>query len=357
LKQLITVGLIFGGCSAEHDVSILSAKAIAQNINRSCYDVVPVYVDKCGKWYITNETLEISKLDEQQVWLSMDPERPGLKMENDGGVFIFPIDVFFPIIHGPYGEDGHLQGLLKISGIPFVGSGVASSVIGMDKEYMKMIFKKESIPVVDYLVFRNNGDWNMHKAITSVEETFGFPCFVKPCNMGSSIGVTKVSDSSKLQEAIEVAFTHDRKVIVEKAVNAREIECAILGDNEPKASVLGEIIPNSEFYSYNVKYYSDQAKLIIGADLDPGISDKIREIAVRVHKTIGCYDFSRVDFFLDKESDAVWVNEINTVPGFTDKSMYFKLWEATGLNFGELIDRLIHLTLERETMNRSMCIK
>lgn len=258
------------------------------------------------------------------------------------------IDVVFPVLHGCNGEDGTIQGFLELMGIPYVGCGVLSSAVGMDKVYAKIIFEKAGIPQADYLYFtRKEIAKESLDIVQKVEEKFSYPVFVKPSNAGSSVGVSKAGDRDELLKALDYAAKYDRKVMVEEFINGREVECAVLGNDEPMASTVGEIVPSNDFYDYKAKYIDNKSKILIPADLPKDVMEKIRKYAVRAFKALDCSGLSRVDFFVHRETMDIYLNEINTMPGFTDISMYPVLWEEAGISYGELIEKLIDLAIER----------
>lgn len=304
----IKVGIIYGGKSAEHEVSLQSAENIIKAIDKEKYDVTPILIDKDGRW----------SLDEK-------------------------IDVVFPVLHGPFGEDGTIQGLLKFANIPFVGASVLGSAIGMDKDVMKRLLRDAEIPIARFLTITENDI----PPYMEVSKMLGSLVFVKPANLGSSVGVNKASDQASFERAIREAFQYDRKIIIEESIQGREIECSVLGNDKPIASVPGEVIPSHEFYSYEAKYIDEQgATFDIPAKISDDVIKKIQELAVRAYKVLCCEGMARVDFFL-KSDGSVLVNEINTIPGFTSISMYPKMWEASGISPTDLIDRLIELAFER----------
>jgi D-alanine-D-alanine ligase len=343
------VALLFGGKSAEHEVSLRSAKNIAEAIDKEKYDVVLIGIDKSGRWLLedTSKKLlgqeEVFALNASSDAVAFVPESGGevanLTRKNSGE----KIDVVFPILHGPFGEDGTIQGLLKLANVPFVGAGVLGSAVGMDKDVMKRLLRDAGIRVAKFLAIRDYED----SSFASVSEVLGSPVFVKPANLGSSVGISKVHNEQEFTTALAEAFRFDRKVIIEEFVPGREIECAVLGNDNPVASIPGEVIPHSEFYSYEAKYVDENgAALEIPAQLPEEIVRAIQEIAVRTFKVLSCEGMGRVDFFL-KENGEIYVNEINTIPGFTNISMYPKMWEASGISYSELIDKLIELAIER----------
>ncbi|HBL10813.1 MAG TPA: D-alanine--D-alanine ligase [Cyanobacteria bacterium UBA11162] len=344
----LQVGLLFGGRSGEHEVSIRSAKAIANALstphNTEKYEVLPVYIQKDGLW----QAGEVA----QQVLNS----GTALVSNNSGNLWQFPsqvtqVDVWFPILHGPNGEDGTIQGLLQLMQVPYVGSGVLGSAMGMDKIAMKMAFYQAGLAQVKYMAVNRSEVWSspciFPKLCDQIEETLGYPCFVKPANLGSSVGIAKVRSRAELEAALDSAASYDRRIIVEAGVVAREVECAVLGNDYPKASVVGEITFNSDFYDYETKYTQGQADLFIPALLPDNITRQIQDMALQAFKAVDAAGLGRVDFFYLEETGEVLINEINTLPGFTATSMYPELWAATGVPFPELVDQLIQLGLER----------
>jgi D-alanine-D-alanine ligase len=333
MKKKIRVGIIFGGKSAEHEVSLRSAKNVVEALDKSKYEPVLIGIEKSGKWQLGGKSVALL------------PEGGGKieSIEKHEGHDDKKIDVVFPILHGPFGEDGTVQGLLKLANIPFVGAGVLGSAVGMDKDVMKRLLRDAGIPIGKFVVAKE-GDVPGYKKVT---KELGSPVFVKPANMGSSVGVSKVKNEKEYREAIRKAFEYDRKVLVEENIEGREIECSVLGNEDPKASVPGEVIPRHDFYSYEAKYIDENgAALEIPAKLPKSVVKKIQAIAIKTFRVLECEGFGRVDMFLKKNGE-ILVNEINTIPGFTSISMYPKLWEASGISYKELIDRLIQLALER----------
>ena len=344
----LRVGLLFGGRSGEHEVSIRSAMAIAQalemgdNVNK--YEVSPFYIQKDGVW----QGSEIA----QQVLQSGIPQA----LEEEGNLWKFPphaseIEVWFPILHGPNGEDGTIQGLLTLMQVPYIGSGVLGSAAGMDKLAMKMAFAEAGLPQVKYMGVSRSQIWSdpcvFPKLCDKIEATLDYPIFVKPANLGSSVGIAKVRSRSELETALDSAATYDRRIILEQGVIAREIECAVLGNDRPQASVLGEITFTSDFYDYDTKYTEGQAKLLIPAPVPEAIATKIQDMSLQALAAVDAAGLSRVDFFYVEETGEVFINEINTLPGFTATSMYPRLWDATGIPFEKLVDQLIQFSLER----------
>jgi len=342
-EKKLTVGILFGGRSAEHEVSLQSAKNVYDAMDRSRFEPVLIGIDKNGNWRPTDGSFALLNLGDP---IALIPEGRGeLCSSSPNSRFALPkLDVVFPILHGPFGEDGTVQGLLKLAGVPFVGSGVLGSAAGMDKDVMKRLFRDAGMPVGKFLVFSPHHPIPPFAEITAA---LGSPVFVKPANMGSSVGISKANDQTKFLEAVYDAFQYDTKIIVEEFIRGREIECAVLGNEDPAASVPGEVIPSHSFYSYNAKYLDDSgAVLQIPAELDEGIQKRIQELSVKAFQAICCEGLARVDFFL-RENGEIIVNEINTMPGFTKISMYPKLWEKSGVGYTQLISRLIELAQER----------
>jgi D-alanine-D-alanine ligase len=366
-KRKLRIALLFGGRSTEHEVSLASAIGILKHINKKKYDVLPVKISKRGKWtlLVNPEALDsVETLTRAQgiPLLVDDPRAKGfirIQSSSDDAktaqILKEPVDVVFPILHGTFGEDGAVQGLLAMSGLPCVGGGVMASGLGMDKIMMKQIFFQNDFLSADFMWFLRR-DWENSSEVIrkGVSGEIGFPCFIKPANTGSSVGVYKAQSESEFSKLVDRAVQYDRKILVEKAIDARELECAVLGNDDPRASVVGEIIPCNEFYDYEAKYLDHGSRVIVPADISKKISEEVRQMAVAGFKSIDCAGMGRVDFFLERETDRIFINEINTIPGFTPISMYPKLWEASGLSYSGLIDRLIDLAIERyEDLNRS----
>ncbi|MBW4535986.1 MAG: D-alanine--D-alanine ligase [Pleurocapsa minor HA4230-MV1] len=362
------VGLLFGGCSGEHEVSITSARAIAsaleQGDNKSKYDVLPVYIDKMGIWQpskLAQQVLTsgIPLLLEEDTTTDEQKEQKSSQLTTAGFSSLAPvgqssyseIDVWFPILHGPNGEDGTVQGLLSLMKVPFVGSGVLGSALGMDKIAMKMAFTQAGLPQVDYVAVNRSQVYSnpcvFPKLCDDIEAKLGYPCFVKPANLGSSVGIAKVRSRSELEAALDNAASYDRRIVVEAGVNAREVECAVLGNDHPQVSVVGEITFDSDFYDYETKYTEGAAQLHIPANLPDTVISQIQEMAINAFLAVDAAGLARVDFFYVEETGEVLINEINTIPGFTSTSMYPRLWGATGITFPQLVDRLIDLAMER----------
>jgi len=354
----IRVGLIFGGRSGEHEVSFCSASSIIKAINKDKYTLVPIGITKEGRWISPQDSelaLQSGKIEgKNTVILLNDPSGNALiRTDNNQRLeknsTLERVDLIFTILHGPYGEDGTIQGLLELANIPYVGAGVAASAISMDKDFMKTIFQQRGLPILKWVTIKRK-EWqrDKEKILSLIQNGFEYPLFVKPANLGSSVGITKVHKKEELGEAIDLASSYDRKILIEEGLEeVREIECGVLGNDEPRASVVGEVRPAGEFYDYNSKYIDGGTQLIVPAELPDGVSKKVQEIALRAFKAVDAVGMARVDFFVTKKENKIYLSEINTIPGFTSVSMYPRLWEASGVPYSELIDRLIQLALER----------
>jgi D-alanine-D-alanine ligase len=350
MSKKINVAILCGGKSAEHKISLLSANNIIEAIDKDKYNPILIGIDKSGKW-ISNTTSNLllnsdsPKLIELNTSESLVEYLPNNLNEWKHNK---KIDVVFPILHGPFGEDGTVQGLLKLANIPFVGADVLGSAIGMDKDIMKRLLRDAGISIAKFMTLKSHQSIPSFQTIT---DNVGYPVFIKPANMGSSIGVSKVTDENSYNNAIEKAFEFDNKIIIEEFIKGREIECAILGNDNPIASILGEIIVNTDLYSYDAKYIDQKGvNLQIPAKIPTSITKEIQNIAIKTFKTLSCEGLARVDFFLTDDGQ-IFVNEINTLPGFTKTSMYPKLWEASGISYPDLIDKLIQLAFERCNKN------
>jgi len=354
MSKKIRVGILFGGRSAEHEVSLQSAKNIIDAIDKNTYEVVLIGIDKNGGWHLEEGSRFLLRTTESELpQLPASGENlalvPGKQEEQlvllSGQQTPGSLDVVFPILHGPFGEDGTVQGLLKLANIPFVGAGVLGSAVGMDKDVMKRLLRDADIPIARFIVLNKYSATEVD--FDDARNQLGLPLFIKPANLGSSVGINKVRDREEFDRAVRDAFKYDNKVLIEECIDAREIECSVLGNAQPVASVLGEILPRHEFYSYEAKYLDENgAVLEIPAKVAPEISERIRQTAIKTFSTLCCEGMARVDFFL-RNGEEIIVNEINTIPGFTRISMYPKLWEASGLPYGELIDKLIALAMEK----------
>jgi D-alanine-D-alanine ligase len=367
-RPKLRVGIVFGGRSGEHEVSLMSARSVAAALDPEKYEVVGIGVTREGAWLLSGDPL--TKLlqeagaelepgpGRQSVALAPDPSSAALvplggsgKLAHSAGFERRP-DVIIPLIHGTHGEDGSLQGLFELAELPYVGSGVLASAVGFDKGVFKAVMQAHGIPVVPYVLIvvpprGKRASAPGDKTWQALAKHLGYPLFVKPANGGSSLGVTKVKDQAQLLPAIEAAAEYDRRVLLERSVAGRELECAVLGYDAPEASIVGEVIPGHEFYDYEDKYFDDKARLEIPARITPDQAETVRDLAVRAFTAVDGAGMARVDFFLEAGTGAIYVNEINTIPGFTRISMYPKLWEASGLPFPRLLDRLILLALER----------
>ncbi len=343
--SLKKVGVLFGGKSGEHDVSILSASSVLRAIDKSKYLPVPIGIRKNGSLASYSGTQSMLPKDLSHL---VDKDFPytdfSIGLSNNDKL----LDVIFPILHGPNGEDGTIQGCLELMDIPYVGSGVLGSSTGMDKDIMKRVFESHGLPQVPYYSFKRFlWEQDPSRVIDAIEGLIPYPHFVKPANMGSSVGVHKAHHREELVDGIRDALKYDHKIIVEKGIDAREIEVAILGNEEPKASVPGEILPSKEFYDYEAKYLSNDSDLIIPARLSLSEEIIIKDLGVQAFLALDCVGLARADFFIDKSNNKIYINEVNTIPGFTQISMYPKLWEASGLSYSELIDQLIALAIDR----------
>ena len=360
-KRKIRVGLIFGGRSGEHEVSLASSQAVMANLDSEKYEIVPLGITKEGSWLLGMEPQQLIAAEREAAGLAASETTTAVTLTGDPSVRrLIPVqegaalgsqgalDVIFPVMHGTYGEDGSLQGLLDMANIPYVGCGVLGAALGMDKEKMKMIFRSVGLPIVDYVVFRRS-EWERspETIMNALEQSLTYPIFVKPVNLGSSVGITKAHDRHELEHAINVAAEYDRKILAEQGINCREFECAVLGNDEPLASVVGEIVSSNEFYDYRAKYIDGKSQAIIPADIPQEIAEEIRRQSLKAFVALDLSGLARVDFFLEKETGKVYINEVNTMPGFTEISMYPKLWEASGLPYAQLLDRLIELAIER----------
>jgi D-alanine-D-alanine ligase len=344
--KTLRVGVIYGGRSGEHEVSVASAASIFANLDRRKYEPVPILIEKSGRWVLTGATpTAISAADvlRQGETTALQAVEPTAALSGSG------VDVVFPVLHGPYGEDGTVQGLLELANMPYVGCGVLGSAVGMDKGVMKILFAARGLPVGPYIVvLRPEWAADSEAVRARVAEKLGYPVFVKPANLGSSVGISKASSAGELDAAMTLALQFDRKIVVEAAVpEAREIECAVLGNDSPEASVPGEVVPSREFYDYEAKYLDSASATHIPAPLTDAQTREIQRLAIEAFRAVEGTGMSRVDFLMAKRTGELFVNEVNTIPGFTTISMYPKMWEASGVPYAELLDRLIQLALER----------
>lgn len=357
----LRVGIVFGGKSAEHEVSLQSAKNIVDAIDKNRFEVVLLGIDKQGQWHVSNASDYLLHADDP-AQIALRPSTTSLAqvpgrhqqqlIDAQNGQPLPTVDVIFPIVHGTLGEDGSLQGMLRVANLPFVGSDVLGSAACMDKDVTKRLLRDAGLNIAPFITLTRANRSKI--TFADVEAQLGLPLFVKPANQGSSVGVSKVTSAAQYEKAVALAFEFDHKVVVEKGIVGREIECAVLGNDDPQASTCGEIVLTSDFYAYDTKYIDDDgAKVVVPADIKPEINDKIRQVAIEAYQTLGCAGMARVDVFLTPENDVV-INEINTLPGFTNISMYPKLWQASGLGYTDLITRLIELALERHAANNAL---
>jgi D-alanine-D-alanine ligase len=360
----IRVGVLFGGRSTEHEVSILSAQSIIAAMDPGRFEPVPLYIDRSGRWLAGGSLTRLVSGDSSReyVYLPPDPTQRSLVPVRNGlqplspspaggggqGGGLPPLDVIFPVFHGLNGEDGTIQGVLELANLPYVGAGVLGSALGLDKIYMKRAFAAAGLPIVDYVpTTRSKYEKDPDAFIALVEERIGYPCFSKFANSGSSVGTTKAHNRAELADGLRLAAGFDRKLLVERAIDARELEVSVLGNDDPQASVVGEVVPAHEFYDYEAKYLDEGSRLLIPAPIEAGVADEVRALAVRAFQAVDAAGMARVDFFLERTSDRIVLNELNTIPGFTRISMYPKLWEASGLTYPKLIERLVELAIDR----------
>lgn len=367
--QKIRVGVIFGGRSGEHEVSLQSAQSVMQALAPAKYEVVPIGIDKNGRWLTGDPLLALTEgRASQPATLLPDPQSATLmKVEErerrvTGLTAVAELDVIFPVLHGPYGEDGTVQGLLELANLPYVGAGVVGSAVGMDKAIFKQVMAASGLPVLPWrLVLASQWQAQPEATLAAIEAELPYPVFTKPANLGSSVGISKCHNRAELTAGLDEATRYDRRVVVEQGINGRELEVAVLGNDDPIASVVGEIRPRRDFYDYIAKYISDDSELIIPAPLTPEMAAQVRERAVQAYRAIDCAGLGRVDLLLDKDYGKLYINEINTIPGFTRISMYPKLWEASGLSYSDLLDKLIELAMarheEKEKLKKSFEIE
>jgi D-alanine-D-alanine ligase len=354
------VAVLFGGRSDEHDVSLRSAQTVIGALDPERYEVVPIGITRRGRWLSGGDPLQALVAASPMFGAASDGEAGALvKREQSAPTTLPPdategIDVVFPVLHGPMGEDGTVQGMLELAGVPYVGSQVLGSAVAMDKAIAKIILAQAGLPQLPWVVVQRK-EWERDPAGTEsvIGDKLGFPCFTKPANLGSSVGISKVRSPAELHGALAEAAHYDRKIVVERGVDAREIELAVLGNDEPLASVAGEIVPRSEFYDYNAKYVDDSAELHVPAAIDPELLTYLQDLAVSAFHALDLAGLARVDFFLERQTDHVYINEVNTIPGFTSISMYPMLWQASGIPLPELVERLIALAIERHGERRT----
>jgi D-alanine-D-alanine ligase len=360
-KRKLKIGVIFGGRSGEHEVSLQSAQSVMAALDRTKYEVVPIGITRNGRWLTGDVVAALSNGTEGAITATLLPDprsRSLLQMEMQEThpanlSEVTELDVIIPVLHGTYGEDGTVQGLLELADMPYVGAGVVGSAVGMDKAIFKQVMMANGIPVLPWRLFAVQA-WRKRsdEILAEIEAALTYPVFTKPANLGSSVGISKCTNREELIEGMEAAAQYDRRLVVEQGINGRELEVSVLGNDDPIASVVGEIRPRREFYDYAAKYLAepgsaDESEVIITAELDEETADAIRALAIRAYKAIDCAGMGRVDMLMDRESGDIYLNEINTIPGFTQISMYPKLWEATGIPYSELLDRLIDLAVER----------
>ena len=354
----VRVAVLFGGQSGEHDVSLRSAETVMRGLDPDRYEVVPVGITRDGRWLTGGDPFAAltasSPLFALPDGAETPAEPPAAVAESEvPAVFSGGVDVVFPVLHGPMGEDGTVQGLLELTGVPYVGAGVLGSALSMDKAMAKTVLAQAGLPQAPWcLITRKEWEHDPESVLEWVGESLGFPCFVKPANMGSSVGVGKVHDPSEFPALMRAACRYDRRIVVEKGIDARELEISVLGNDEPIASIVGEIIPSNELYDYDAKYIDDRSELLVPAPIDPNTMTEIQELAISAFRALDLAGMARVDFFMDRKTDQIFVNEVNSIPGFTAISMYPRLWEASGVPLPELIDRLIGLALERSLERR-----
>jgi D-alanine-D-alanine ligase len=354
----LRIGLIFGGRSGEYEISLQSARSVFSVLDPFRYDVIQIGITRDGTWLTgmnVLEAMENEKLDDlQSAALFPDPSWAGIHVvqKTEFGLVIkllSKLDVVFPVLHGTYGEDGTLQGLLEMADIAYVGAGVLGSSVGMDKGLFQDVMRANRIPIAEgMIILRSSLPGEMNQVISQAEKLAPYPLFVKPANLGSSVGVTKCNNRSDLLEGIMEAARYDRRILIQQGINAREIEVSVLGNDDPEASIPGEVVPSREFYSYEAKYIDNASQLLIPAPIPESTREKIRKLAVKAYKAVDCQGMARVDFLLDRVTGDVYLNELNTIPGFTSISMYPKLWEACGLPYPKLVNRLIELAVERK---------
>jgi D-alanine-D-alanine ligase len=357
----LRVLVVFGGRSGEHEVSLQSARAVMRALAADGHEVIPLGISKTGRWLLGGDPLQALSSGqpggEQPVSMLPEPGRSGLVSLPAGEDGLEPVgarvpmgsvDVVFPVLHGTYGEDGTVQGLFDLAAIPYAGAGVLGSALGMDKVVQKTLWRGLGLPVVDFLtVQRRELERDSEMVLKRVETEIGYPCFVKPANLGSSVGVSRARSRGELETGLRDAARFDAKLLVERGLDARELECGVLGNDEPVASVVGEILPGAEFYDYRAKYLEAGSQALIPADIPPAVADRVQRLAVAAFKAVEATGLARVDFFLERGTERLYLNEINTMPGFTEISMYPKLWEASGVGFPELVTRIVELGLER----------
>jgi D-alanine-D-alanine ligase len=338
----INIALLFGGRSAEHEVSLISAGSIYKNLDKKKFEITSIYINKKGNWKIVGSPLLASSTLNKGDFFSFLPWSKNVSPPT------IDADIYFPVLHGPYGEDGTIQGLFEMADVPFVGASVMDSAIGMDKAMTKIILKAKRLPVVKHIILQNQ-EWAEQKKpiLSKIKKEFPLPFFVKPACLGSSVGISKVKEYSETSAAVEEAFRYDKKILVEEGIKGRELECSVLGNDSPRASLPGEIIPHREFYDYKDKYIEGKTRFGIPAQLTSSQIKEIQHLSLEAYKAVSCSGMARVDFLMEEKTEKIFVSELNTIPGFTEISMYPKLWEVSGLPFPQLLEQLIELGSER----------
>lgn len=357
----LRIGVVFGSRSCEYDVSLKSAASVIANLDTDKYEVVPLAITRQGKWLLGVEPAELQAIGENKRERERLEQSKAVALVGNPNVCslvalgnckqddVKPLDVIFPVLHGPYGEDGTIQGLFEMADLPYVGCGVLGSAVGMDKEIMKMLFQAVGLPIIDYLVYRRR-EWERspETVISTVEQQLGYPCVIKPVNMGSSVGVGKANDREALEQAITTAALYDSKIIIEHCLNIREISCAVLGNDEPIASLVGELVAEEDtLLDYEKKYINPSFRFEVPASIPQELAQEVRQKSLLAYRTLDLSGLARVDFFLDRDNQRLYINEVNTLPGFTEASIYAKMWNASGLSYPQVLDRLIELALER----------
>lgn len=351
--QKLKIGVIFGGKSGEHEVSLKSARAVINALDKEKFQVIPIGIRKNGQWISGEDPLEELEKGEQKegnfaVTMMPDPSDKGIWRINPFEK-LTDIDVIFPVLHGTFGEDGTIQGFFEMCNLPYVGSGVMGSSLAMDKVMMKRILECQGLPVASYYTLkRAKWESDREEQVSEIEKSLSYPMFVKPANLGSSVGISKVKERTELYQAVDTACQYDMKCLIEEFIPGKEIEVSILGNDNPQASILGEVIPANEFYDYSSKYLDDRSELVIPAPLSEGLSEKIKQIGLEAYRLLDCFGLCRVDFFVLEEQEEIYVNELNTMPGFTEISMYPKLWLKSGMSYQQLLTELIYLALHRQ---------
>lgn len=353
MENKIKLGIIFGGRSGEHEISLMSAATVIRSVDKEKYDILCIGITKQGKWMIYEgncENIENGQWEEiAQKLYNQNPNQYSFSVIGTHNPLKDKVDVVFPVLHGPYGEDGTIQGLLEMADIPYVGSGVLGSIAAMDKGCARILFEKAKLPICDYtVILRKDFEQNPKKIISMIEKDFKYPIFIKPANLGSSVGISKAHNQKELSEGLLNASRYDRKIIIEEFINCREIETGVIGNDNPKVAAVGEIIPSKEFYDYEAKYYDGgKSEICIPANITKEQEEKIKVLAIDAYKSLDCCGLARVDFFISKDTEEIYINEINTIPGFTPYSMFPLLWQEKGIEYSELVDNLITYAMKR----------